>query len=93
MPQRIIHLLQTDTAEALGYTFTGVSITTVIAEWLGHFELNEVLKAIMFAGTILFTLFKAYKTYLEAKGKRIENKIKKHELRKLDNEERNRKHK
>lgn len=93
MPQRILHLLQSDTAEALGYTFTGVSITTVLAEWLGHFQLNEVLKAIMFGGTIIFTLFKAYNSYLDAKGKRTENKIKKHTLRKLENEERNRKDK
>ena len=93
MPQRILYFLQSDTAEALGYTFTGVSITTVIAEYLGHFQLNEVLKAIMFLGTIAFTMFKAYNSYLDARGKRTDNKIKKHTLKRLQDEERNRQNK
>lgn len=94
MPQRIIYFLQSDTAEALGYTFTGVSITAVLAEYLGDLELNEVLKAIMFIGTILFmlfkslfTMFKAHNSYLDSKGKRLDNKIKKHTLKKLEQDD------
>jgi len=86
MPQRLLHILQSDTAEALGYTFTGVSVSTIIAEYLGSFQLNEVLKAIMFIGTILFTFFKSYNSYLDSRGKKLDNCIKRHELKKLDDE-------
>lgn len=90
MPQRILqmfHALNTDTAQAGGYTITGLSIWSIMIEWVSDITINDVFQGIMFIGSAIFMLFKAYNSYLDSKGKRLDNKIKKRTLKKFEEED------
>ena len=97
MPQRIINIynaLDSDIAQAGGYAITGVSVWTVIMEWLARVEFNDVVQIIMFSLSALFMFFKAcvtglkaYNSYLDSKGKKLDNKIKRHQLKKIQEDE------
>jgi len=70
-------VLNSDIAQAGGWTTVYLSIGLTVLEWLGETTVNDILQGVLLLGSIVFLWFKI-------KNSRLDAKIKQRELNKKE---------
>ena len=70
-----------------GYTLSALSVWTIFVDWLTSMNVNNVFQCIVLVLTTLFLFFKVYNAYLDSQGKRLDNKLKEHNITELIDKE------
>ena len=68
--------LDSNAAQAGGWTTVASSIFLTVLEWMGEMTVNDVLQGILLVGSIVFLWYKILNSRLDAKLKRQELKEK-----------------
>jgi hypothetical protein len=63
-------LLDSDLAQAGGWTTVAGSVVLSIMEWIGHLTVNDVLQGILLVGSVIFLYYKILNARLDSKIKK-----------------------
>jgi hypothetical protein len=63
-------LLDSDLAQAGGWTTVAGSVFLSIMEWIGHLTVNDALQGILLVGSVIFLYYKILNARLDSKIKK-----------------------
>lgn len=70
-----------------GYTLSAVSVWSIFVDWLTSMNINNVFQCIVLILSTVFLFFKVYNAYLDSQGKRLDNRLKEHNITELIDKE------
>ena len=73
----MISVLDSDIAQAGGWTTVSLSLFLTVSEWIGHFEINDILQGVASVGALVFLWYKIKMIRLDIKIKKENFKKKK----------------
>jgi len=76
-----------DMFDLSGYTLSALSVWTILIDWLTTMNINNVFQCIVLILSTIFLFFKVYNAYLDSQGKRLDNKLKEHNITELIDKE------